>query len=364
MPGVPIKDYRLTGVQRAAILAKLPNLKSHPPWTQACAAFLKEIPKQESWRFITTGLLQTLGFTDVQLPRTWVLKGQLLILSALSDKIKLQSLLNVAYEATFEPDNEDKSSVLPIPDFESALANTISATKELAEAHAIPTGAYEPEPAADASSHEERIAQMCESMSLCASTMSTMMGQLMQKMPSKASKAMYEPDLDSDDPEEEEADYNRSIKLWREGIVTRVELIKAMDTYKYPLAPFIKRAASQLAQAMLLLKDERRVLDPEHFQSIMMLLSTALRDVEEEILEPGCRPAVQENHALAMSLLDSRYSKSQLNEKLRRKPKKQGNPQSSTQPSKKEEKKPQHWKAKKYPKAAGSASHDADDKSE
>ena len=94
-----------------------------------------------------------------------------------------------------------------------------------------------------------------------------------------------------------------------------------MESYNYPLAPFIKRSAASLAKAMLLMKDLRKLIDPDQYQELMLLLSTALRDMEEEILEPGGRPSVQQNHALAMYPLGSRYSRAQLADKLKSKKK-------------------------------------------
>ena len=368
MPAV--KEYRLTSVQRAAILARLPNVIKEEQWHSAVATFVQAIPKKEAWRFITTGLLHAMGFTDSQMPKTWSLKGQLVVLSALSDNIQIPSLLAVAYEATFEPDNPDKSAVLPIPEFESAFASALQAAKSLAAIDGVQnSNEEEDEDDKPDNPSQDKITQMCESMALCTSTMTSMMATLMRKFPAKVS-GQYAADHDSDDqPEEaqhEGAEHLKTIKLWREGIVTRVELKKAIETYKYPLAPFLKRCASSVAEAMLILKDSRRLLDPENYQAIMMLLSTALRDVEEEILEPGGRPAVQANHALAMSLLASRYSRRQLSDKLKKKPKKQAYSQPPAQQGKKEDyKKPWVSKPKKhYVPATGSTQHQTEEEPE
>ena len=215
--------------------------------------------------------------------------------------------------------------------------------------------------------HQQQLGEICASMSACTTAMTQMMETVLKKIPTKSPVH----DVDHTDESDEEESYHedaahlKTIRLWREGVLTRVELAKVIESYSYSLAPFIKRSASSVAKAMLMLKDARRLLDPEQYSAIMLLLSTAVRDVEEEILEPGGRPSVQANHALAMSLLGSRYSRTQLATKLQRKPNKQPYVPPSSQPGKKDDKKPQ-WKPKKpYAKPSGSASHgDAEDKSD
>ena len=145
-----------------------------------------------------------------------------------------------------------------------------------------------------------------------------------KKKTKKTKHSLSEDDIEDDSDTEESSlsHHLAAVKLWKEDIVTRVELTKILQQYDYPLAPFLKRACAAIAKSMITLKDLKKVISPPVYDSIMNQLSLAIRDVQEEILEPGGRPQLQQNYALSQSLLGARYSPAQLKQKLipRKKP--------------------------------------------
>ena len=59
----------------------------------------------------------------------------------------------------------------------------------------------------------------------------------------------------------------------------------------------------------------------DEYNKVLLELSSAIRDIQEEILAPGGRPAQQDQEALASSLLGARYTKSTLKAKCQQKQK-------------------------------------------
>ena len=89
-----------------------------------------------------------------------------------------------------------------------------------------------------------------------------------------------------------------------------------MDQYDYPLNTFLKRAATNNARALMILKENRgSKIQPDEYKMISLLLLTSIRDIQEEILQPGLKPAQQDMEALASSLLGARYTSASIKAK-------------------------------------------------
>ena len=175
-----------------------------------------------------------------------------------------------------------------------------------------------PESAADPSTSPQQNANAQYNMNAIASLLVTQSQLLSQLTVSKgkAKKHSSRSDLNED----ESSDFSDgsphaiyAVPLWHEGKLSNKELNRVILQFDYPLNTFLKRAATSVAKSLLSIKQARgRALSAEEYEEVTMGLSSAIRDVQEDILQPGGKPAQQDVEALATSLLKSRYTKSAL----------------------------------------------------
>ena len=117
----------------------------------------------------------------------------------------------------------------------------------------------------------------------------------------RASQKELTEDDESSDFSDGSPHANYAVPLWHEGKLSNRELNMVILQFDYPLNTFLKRAATNVAKSLLIIKQARgRVLSPEEYQDVGMQLSSAIRDVQEDILQPGGKPAQQDVEALAL----------------------------------------------------------------
>ena len=178
---------------------------------------------------------------------------------------------------------------------------------------------------------------VCTSMNACATAMQKVMehSNKMQQQMAQAIKAQRRSHVseDSNSDSDSEEHHGKSIPLWLEPPLSRQQCAQVKAQYDYPLNSFLKRAITNVSKALVIIKANKGTkLQEDDFNQVTLMLSTSIRDLEEELLQPGLKPAQQDAEALATSLLSARYSKATIKEKCAPKKRQQYPPATTPSP--------------------------------
>ena len=289
-----------------------------PGWPEVIKAFADIVRKRASYQKLINAMLELFGYAK---ERYWREKLDTLLATCVKHALKYDDVISAAMDK-LHPSEEGVAQPDQPHEFIESFNECYCALLKMVYPSQIPQGAA---PKDHAPSSPAPLEEVCTSMATCALAMTQMLEQnqkvqrqLLQSL--KGKRAAGDPDGEEGYDDSEEEPELQPIPLWHEGILSRQQLFKVVEQYDYPLNTFLKRSCTNVARALLSIKDNRgRQMSAEDYNAICISLSTAIRDVQEELLTPGGKPAQQDQEALAASLLGARYSKAAIKAKCQAK---------------------------------------------